>query len=144
MEAKEVVLDSMKLENGLTVYFINGSSRPVAGRCQVRLVIRVPIEPAEEHFLSCEDPAYALGRFLSLAGPGPVEFETVKVRNFVAQDRVDDALKEMKDDFVESALNYLSKPSFAANFLVKSYGELCKKAAVQRAHREVLRKIDGK
>ncbi len=62
-------MEPLNLENGLIVHFIDMSSPPVAGRCKVRLVIRVPVEPVEEHFSSYPNPSGALQQFISLAVP---------------------------------------------------------------------------
>jgi hypothetical protein len=137
-------LGRLHLENSLRVYFIDRSSPPVAGRCQVRLVIRAAVEPAEDHFSNYPDPLGALRRFMSLAGPGPVEFETVRIRNFVDRKEVEKTLKEMMDDFIRSILQYLKKPGFAAKFVRAKYEELLAGAALRRAHEEALRKIEGK
>ncbi len=143
MESKERTLGNLSLENGLSVYFTERTSPPVAGRCQVQLLIRVPVEPTKEHFSSYPDPSGALLRFLSLAGPGPIEFQTVKVRNFIDGKDVEKTSDIMKNEFIQANLGYLKNPRFVPNFLVKSFEEFCKKELVQRAHREAVRKIEG-
>jgi len=144
MEPQERTLDHLHLENGLIVYFIGRSSPPVAGRCQVRLLIRAAVEPTEDHFSNCPDPSGALRRFISLAGPDPVEFQTVKIRNFVDLKEVEKTLERMMDDFIRSGLQYLKKPGFAAKFVRRKYEELLAGAAVRSAHEEALRKMEGK
>ena len=129
MAAKEIkysaeAREPLHLENGLIVHFIDMSSPPVAGRCKVRLVIRVPVEPVEDHFSSYPSPSGVLQQFISLAGPGPVEFRTVKKRSFIALEEVEKTLVEMKDDFIRTGLEYLNKPCFAANFITRKYEEL--------------------
>jgi len=144
MEPQERTLDQVYLENGLRVYFIDRSSPPVAGRCQVRLLIRAPVEATEEHFSNYPDPSGALRRFISLAGPGPVEFQTFRIRNFVDRKEVEKTLEEMMGDFIRSGLQYLKKPGFAAKFVRRKYEELLAVAAVRSAHEEALRKMEGK
>ena len=140
MEHQGRTIGSLNLENGLTAHFIDRSSPPVAGRCQVRLVIWVPMIPVEDHFNNYPEPSQTLSRFISLAGPDSVGFETVKVRNFVRPSEVDNTLNEMKNAFLLSNLEYLKKPGFAANFISKRYEELCAKEAVRSAHEEALKK----
>jgi hypothetical protein len=142
IESKERTLDRLHLENGLIVHFIDMSSLPVAGRCKVRLVIRVPVEPIEDHFSSYPNPSGALQQFISLAGPGPAEFRTIKKRSFITLDEVAKTLVEMKDDFIRTGLEYLNKPRFAANFIKRKYEELLVKAAVRKAHEEALRGME--
>jgi hypothetical protein len=144
MEPQERTLNQLYLENGLRVYFIDGSSPPVAGRCQVRLLIRAAMEPTEDHFSNYPDPKGALGRFISLAGPGPVEFQTIRIRNFVDRKEVEKTLEEMMGDFIRSGLKYLKNPGFAAKFVRKKHEELLAGAAVRNAHEEALRKMEGK
>jgi len=144
MEPVERTLGCLHLEDGLTAYFIDRSSEPVAGRCQVQLLVRVPVQATEDHFSNYPDPSGTLRRFISLAGPGPVEFETTKIRNFIECKDVRKTLEEMKDDFIHSNLQYIKKPGFAANFVTRKYEELLARAAVRSAHEEALRKLqDG-
>jgi hypothetical protein len=141
--SQERTMERQHLGNGLIVHFIDMSSPPVAGRCKVRLVIRVFVEPVEDHFSSYPDPSRALQQFISLAGPGPAEFRTVKKRSFIALKEVEKTLVEMKDDFMRTGLEYLNKPGFAANFITRKYEELLAGAAVGKAHGEALRGVEG-
>jgi hypothetical protein len=140
MESQERTIDSLNLENGLTVHFIDRSSPPVAGRCQVRLLIWAPVQPTEDHFSNDPEPSQALSRFISLSGPGPIGFRTVKVRNFIGEEEVENTLDEIKNDFIRSSLQYLGKPNFAAKLIARRYEELCEKAAVRRDYEDALRK----
>jgi len=143
IESQERTLDRLHLENDLIVHFIDMSSPPVAGRCKVRLVIRVPVEPVEDHFSSYPNPSGALQQFISLAGPGPAEFRTIKKRSFIALEEVEKTLVVMKDDFIRTGLEYLNKPGFAANFITRKYEELLVGAAVGKAREEALRGMEG-
>jgi hypothetical protein len=144
MESQERTIDHLHLENALSVYFIDRSSLPVAGRCRVRLLIRVPVEPIEDHFRNFADPSLALGRLTSLTGPGPVEFQIIKIRNFISLKDVEKTLNEMKNDFIRSGLKYLENPDFAAKFIAKKYEELCAKDVVRRAHEKAVSEMEGK
>lgn len=143
MESQERTLGNRSLENGLNVYFTERCSPPIAGRCQVQLLVRVPVEPTEKHFSKYPDPPETLLRFLTLAGPGPVEFQTIKVRNFIDVKDVEKTSDIMMNEFIQTNLEYLKNPRFVANFLAKSFEEFCKKEIVHRAHQEALRKVEG-
>jgi hypothetical protein len=143
IESQGRTMEQQHLENGLVIHFIDMSSPPVAGRCKVRLVIRVPVEPVEDHFSSYPDPLQALQQFILLAGPGPAEFRTVKKRSFIALKEVEKTLGELKDDFIRTGLEYLNKPGFAANFITRKYEELLVGTAVRKAHQEALRGVEG-
>ncbi len=142
MEPQERTIDHLHLENALSVYFIDRTSLPVAGRCRVRLLIRVPVQPAEDHFRNFANPSVALGRLTSLTGPGPVEFQIVKIRNFIALKDVEETLNEMKNDFISSGLKYLETRDFAAKFVARKYEELCAKDVVRRAQEKALAEME--
>ena len=143
-EPQERILDRLHLENSLRVYFIDRSSQPVAGRCQVRLLVRAVVEPTGDHFSIYPDPLEALGRFKLLAGPGLVEFDTFRIRNFVNRKDVEKTLEEMMNDFIRSVLQYLKKPGFAAKFVRAKYEELIAGAVLRSAQEEAMRKMEGK
>ena len=142
MESQERILDRLHLENALTGYFIDRTSLPVAGRCRVRLLIRVPVQPVEDHFKNFANPSFALSWFTSLAGPGPVEFQIVKIRNFIALKDVEKTLNEMKNDFIRTGLKYLKNPDFAAKFIARKYEDLCAKELVRRAQEKALSEME--
>ena len=121
MEPVERTIGCLHVGDGLTACFIDRSSKPVAERCQVQLLVRVPMQPTEDHFSNYPDPSGTLRRFISLAGPGPVEFETIKVRNFIESKDVRKTLEEMKDDSIRSNPQYIKKLCFAANFVARNY-----------------------
>jgi len=133
MEIEDRILEEIHLENGLTVYLVDQSRPIVGGRWQVQLLVRVPLEPQAAHFEKFPDPSEAFREFTSLAADTPLEFQIVKVRNFIDESRLQETLEQMKDDFTRSALEYLKKPGFAASFILKKFEELRgKKASSQR------------
>jgi hypothetical protein len=132
MEGTKHILDPIHLQNGLSVHFDDQTTPPVAGRCQVRLLIRVPMEPETDHFQTYPDPSQALAEFISLAGNGPVEFQVEKVRNFIDSREVLQHLEAMKDEFARSNLMYLQKPAFAAGYIRKKYEELRESKSVSK------------
>ncbi len=134
---QERVIDCLQLENGLSLYFVDLTRSPIAGRCQVQLLIRVPVEPTEDCFREYDDPSLALSEFASLAGPGPVEYRNIKIRNFVDMKDVEVILNEMKDEYIRTNLQYLNKFGFRAGFIRKRYEELRKEAALRRAQSAV-------
>ncbi len=124
MQGNKYSIDPIHLGNGLTVHFDDLTTAPVAGRCQVRLLIRIPVKPEAAHFQIYPDPSQAFAEFTSLVGTGPVEFKVEKVRNFIDQQEIQQHLESMKEEFTRSNLMYLQKPRFAAGYIKKKYEEL--------------------
>ncbi|MHC1729038.1 MAG: hypothetical protein AB9866_24085 [Syntrophobacteraceae bacterium] len=142
MEDQNHIIDQMHLENGLTVLCVD-QSRPIAGdRFQVQLLIRVPVEAEAAYFKDYPDPDEAFREFTLLVNSEPVAFQVVKVRNFIDADLVDKMLQEMKDDFFQSGLEYLKRPQFAANFIIRKYEELRRAQTCRNAYQEALSKVE--
>jgi hypothetical protein len=133
MEIEDRILEEIHLENGLTVYLVDQSRPIVGGRWQVQLLVRVPLEAKAAHFEKLSNPSEAFREFIALAGEAPLEFQIVKVRNFIDESRREDTLEQMKADFTRSALAYVKKPGFAASYILKKFEELRgEKASSQR------------
>lgn len=124
MEIQERIIDRMQLENGLTLICID-QSRPIVGdRCQVQLLIKVPLQPEAAHFDKYPDPAQAFHEFTLLTRSEPFAFKVVKVRNFIDNDLAEKTIQEMKEEFFRTSLDYLKRPGFAASFITRKYEEL--------------------
>lgn len=132
MEIEDRILEEIHLENGLTVYLVDQSRPLVGGRWQVQLRVRVPLEVKAAYFEKFPNPSEAFHEFVALAGDTPLEFQIVKVRNFIDQKRLKDTLEQMKADFTKSALGYLKKPGFAESYILKKFEELRRDEATQR------------
>lgn len=137
MEIEDRILEEIHLENGLTVYLVDQSRPIVGGRWQVQLLVKVPLEAKTSHFEKFPDPTEAFREFISLAGDTPLEFQIVKVRNFIDEGRLEETLEQMKDDFTGSALGYLKKPGFAASYILKKFEELRREKASSRRRKEL-------
>jgi len=133
MEMAERVREELRIENGLTIYFVDESRPIVGGRSQVQLRIRVPIEARAGYFENFPNPSEALQEFTSLAGNDTIEFQVVKVRNFIDDNQVEETLDRMKDEFMKSALDYVKKSGFAASFVLRKYEELRRERSLRDA-----------
>ncbi len=113
-------MDEVKLDNGLSLYFYD-QSRPVIGdRSLVKLLIHAPINVEENHFADCGDPEKSYKEFVAEFG-NRVFFQNEKIRNFVSNDEIDATLEQMKQELLGCNLGYLSRPAFAAKYVLKKY-----------------------
>ena len=136
------LLKQIRLNNGLILYFEDHSREATHGHRQVRLLVRMPITPAPEHFSGYEDPERALREFMALAD-GPVEYRVEKIRNFVDEKKAEKALDQMTAEF-ESGMDYLENPKFTGAYLRKKFEEMRKAKEVSELHREWIRKSEEK
>ncbi len=116
------LLEEVKLENGLSIFFYD-CSRPVIGdRYYVELLVSVPLEVRADYFKDLDDPVKAHEAF-SAAHGRIVAFDQKKIRNFVAKDEVPALLRHLQNEFLLSSGAYLLKEDFPAKFIRKQFRE---------------------
>jgi len=116
------LLEEIQLENGLSLFFYD-SSRPVAGdRCQVKLVVAIPVAIREGYFENCREPRKAFEAFVAARG-NVISFEQTRIRNFVAREDVPAVLRQLQEEFLRTSRYYLLRESFAAKFIIKKFKE---------------------
>jgi hypothetical protein len=116
------LLEEVRLENGLSIFFYD-CSRPVIGdRYHVELLVSVPLEVRADYFKDIDDPLKAHEAFTATHG-SVVAFDQKKIRNFVAKDEVPALLRHLQDEFLLSSRAYLLKEGFAAKFVRKQFRE---------------------
>ena len=122
MEPERRLLDEVPLENGLIISF-HDSSRPVVGdRCQVELVVSIPVAIREDYFEDCTEPPKAYEAF-ALAHGNVLKFEQKRIRNFIPKEDVPALLQHLQEEFLRTSRFYLLKKGFAAKFIKKKYRE---------------------
>ena len=122
MEPQGRLLEEIALENGLTVFF-HDYSRPVAGdRCQVELVVSIPVAIRESYFEDCTEPRKAYEAFAAAHG-NVLKFEQKRIRNFIPKEDVPALLQQLQEEFLRTSRYYLLKEGFAAKYIKKKYRE---------------------
>ena len=122
MEPERRRLEEVRLENGLTLSFYD-CSRPVAGdRCQVELLVSIPIAVRADYFADCPEPHKVCAAFTAAHG-GLLEFRQKRIRNFIAREDVPAVLQQLKEEFLQTSRVYLLKEDFTAKYIRKKYWE---------------------
>lgn len=122
MQTEGRLIGTMNLSNGLTVYFYDQTVGILGDRCQVKMVISIPVEIKREYFENADSPGTTYDKFVSVVGK-TVHFQTSRLRNFIDRSEVDQTLVELKEEFIRSNLDYISRPHFARRFVLKMYRE---------------------
>lgn len=137
MESSSHLLSSIQLGNGLTIYFYD-RSKPIAGdRCQVKLLISVPIMIEPDLFEGCDEPQRAYEMLVAECG-SQIVFEVEKVRNFIDAAEKDEVLESLKKDFLQSNLEYLGNPDFSRKYIHRKVEEMNKERYWRRAYEEAI------
>ena len=130
------LLEERKLQDGLTVYFYD-QSRPIVGdRCQVQLLVHVPLEIKQVYFENHINPE-AFENCVAAFGK-EMPFQQKKTRNFISNDKAEALLQQMKKEFLESGPAYLSKPNFAQRYIVQRFDEWKQEEGYRAAHCKVI------
>lgn len=122
MQTEGRLIGTMNLANGLTVYFYDQTVGIIGDRCQVKMVVSIPIEIKREYFENTDNPGTTYDKFVSVVG-NTVHFQASRLRNFIDRSEVDQILVELKGEFIRSNLDYISRPHFAPRFVWKMYRE---------------------
>jgi hypothetical protein len=132
MMPEGVLMEEVKLANGLSL-FIYDQSRPLAGdRWLVKLLLFVPIKIRPEHFSHLHDANRAYVAFVAAMG-GDIAMQQPRSRNFISHKDMPETLMQIKQDILTAILPYVSNPDFEARFIAKRYGEWCEEQRLERA-----------
>jgi hypothetical protein len=141
MQSEGRLLEKVNLDTGLTIYFYD-LSRPVTGKhWQVRLLVSVPVSVEEEYFRELAEPKLAYADFTAALGR-TIPFTLEKVRNFIAEDKVSEVLEQMKQDFLDANLSYVSNYKFSERFITKRYIEWKEEDSYRKSNLAAVRNAD--
>ena len=122
MQPEGRLIETIELENGIAVYFYDQSRGVLGDRWQVKLLAMIPMEVKPDYFDEFDNPEEICKEFVSLVGK-TISFQIERLRNFIDRSDVSQTLAELKDEFLRSNLDYISRPHFARRFILKKYHE---------------------
>jgi hypothetical protein len=141
MEAEGRLLDKIALRNGLSVSFFD-HSRPMAGdRCQVQLLVDIPVKVKREYLEESPDSSAAFQALVGALG-NSISYQTVKVRNFIDVKDSEKVLELLKEEFLRANRAYFENPDFARRFVAKKYREWVREANCRRSHMEAVMRAE--
>jgi hypothetical protein len=133
MEMKENKEPSEKrtLENNLELLVFSRFNHTAGDRCQVNLESRIDVDIKKEYFEDRSLNNLDIKRVKSILGER-TSYSYSKTRNFIAEDEKGEIFEELKQQFLETNLAYISSPSFPAklirrNFLVAEKEEMIRR-----------------
>ena len=119
-EVKGRLIETIELENGLTLDLWNESRELVGDRWVVTLMARIDIPILPEN-IPIEEVPYEKVR--EVLGDQNAYIHR-KTRHFIPRQKVPEVLGQLKERFLENAIEYLSHPSFARRFVMKKWKEI--------------------
>jgi len=135
------LIEEINLENGLTAQFYD-QSRPVVGdRWVARLLVCIPLRIEEAYLESSDRLATSYSDFSTAMG-GEIDFRCEKVRNFIDRDDVSYILDEMKKEFLNANLPYISRPQFPRRYTLKQFRAWEEEQSRRKLHMEAIDRAD--
>ncbi|MCE5263030.1 MAG: hypothetical protein LLG97_05795 [Deltaproteobacteria bacterium] len=113
------LIETIPLENGLTVE-VRDASRPVAAdTAKVELLFRiaVPLDPGD---WACPAHCETVRRVFG----DPLRFEYRTGRSFVRSEEIETVSRELRDAFRRDMLAYLSRPDFPRRLALAKYRDI--------------------
>jgi 2,4-dienoyl-CoA reductase-like NADH-dependent reductase (Old Yellow Enzyme family) len=119
---EEKLVDTIRLENRLSLEIYDASRRVAGDRWQVRMIARVPIDLSGDLFLPASDSGPGFEEMIDTLG-SRVLFEYRAERNFVDEKEKEGIFDSQKATFLISARAYLENPDFPRRFAERKYRE---------------------
>lgn len=132
-EYKEIN-EEKKLKNGLKLV-ISSRYKHIAGdRCQVTLEAEIDIEVKEEYFRDKAPTGMDFSGVRSLIGDR-TSYNYSKTRNFIDEAEKEKIFEELKQQFLENSLDYISSDPFPVKLIKRKYA-IAQKEEMIRLQRE--------
>ena len=115
----ETLVETLELENNLTLELYDGSKEVVQDRWLIKLIVRlaVPVDPsvADISEIDWDKIKTALGARLM--------FEQKRERNFIGVEEKDAVFQSLCENYKTTQMPYLKHPEFAKRFILSRYKE---------------------
>ncbi len=134
IEENKELIEKNKLENNLELVIFRRLKHTAGDRCQVTFEAEIDVEIKDEYFedqilnnLDIENARSLLGEKTSYCYG--------KTRNFIAESERDKMFTDLKQQFLDNCLVYISSHSFPAKLIKRNYS-IAEKEEVIRLQRE--------
>ena len=129
---KEKPVKTLDLKNGLQLKIFDASRNLAGDRWLVSLIVRMEIPVLEVMERNDPQPTEHVKEMKDVLG-ARVMFEQKRQRIFVDAKEKESVFQEMYDILIGSSLDYLSRETFPKQFILKTFKEKMKAAALLRA-----------
>jgi hypothetical protein len=119
---EEKPIDTIRLDNRLTLELYDRSKRVAGDRWQVCLAARLEVGLKREYFEGRHEPAVPFEHIREAVGDKAV-YHHEKTRNFIAETEKDEVFRGLKERFLDANLVYISSPDFPLKLILRQYQE---------------------
>ncbi len=134
MKRNKEPFEKKRLKNNLDIVMYFHNKYTAGDRCQVTFEAEIDVEIKGEYFINQALDAVDIDTVRSLLG-NMVSYSYRKTRNFVEEKNKNKIFEELKWQFLENSLDYISSLSFPAKLIKRKY-LLAQKDEMIRLQRE--------
>ena len=120
LEVKKELLEKNTLENNLDMVIFSRFKHTAGDRCQVNFEAWIDVQIKEEYFKDQSLNNLELNSVKSLLGE-KTSYIYSKTRNFIPEDEKEKIFEDMRRQFLDNNLTYISSPSFPARLIKRNY-----------------------
>ncbi|WDN87159.1 hypothetical protein BuS5_00127 [Desulfosarcina sp. BuS5] len=120
---EEKLIETVLLENNLTLNFYDASRKIAGGRYYVALITRMDIPVKPEMFTNNGAEAATYDEIVGATGD-MIVFEKKRERNFISAADKDAVFKEMCDSVLTHTSLYYSREDFPKKFILSEYKKI--------------------
>jgi hypothetical protein len=125
------ISEKNRLENGLELIIFSHFIHTAGDRCQVTFEAVIDMDIKEEFFKDQALNDLDMNKVVSILGDKTI-YRYVKTRNFIAEDEKEKIFGELKQQFLDNTLPYISSQSFPAKLIKRNYTTAEKEEMIRR------------
>jgi hypothetical protein len=136
MEMKETkkIYEKIRLENNLDLAIFAGFKHTAGDRCQIKFEAVIDVDINKDLFEYQALNNLDMNKVMTLLGD-KTSYSYSKIRNFIAEEEKEEIFEELRQQFLENNLEYISSLSFPAKLIKRNY-LLAEKEEMIRLQRE--------
>ena len=120
MDESKELFEKKHLENNLELVMYSHFRHTAGDRCQVTFKATIEVEIKGKYFSVPALKNLDFNRVTSILG-GNTSYSYSKTRNFIPEDKKYKTLKDLKHQFLDNNLAYISSPSFPSKLIKRNY-----------------------
>jgi hypothetical protein len=122
--SEENLINTIYLENDLSISFYDESKKIAGDRWQVILTARIQILTDQVHFTRMDPEKRS--EIIQVVGE-QINYEKKLIRNFVGDKQKEETVKALYESFLQNTRPYFSHRQFAERFVIKNYADSLEK-----------------
>ena len=120
MDKSKELFEKRLLENNLKLVIFSHYIHTAGDRCQVTFEAAIDVEIKEEYFKFTALDNLVISEVTSILGD-KTSYSYSKTRNFIPEDEKGKIFEDLKQQFLENNLTYISSPSFPSKLIKRNY-----------------------